>query len=477
MIPMEESRDKWKIEEKSRTPMKPQSWDLFLKKIAEEYHLRGRLKDTFLIRFAYENWRKPDKEIWELAQAASHETYKKQMTSIYGYFSQADPPGCPELDSQGKGPGKFNILRDWLKELKYSEWRQGSLQTPHQGSGSTEWRGMVGNELAYVVERPALEADCLREVLNPGALVRIKAPEKMGKTSLLRKLLVYAQQSGCQTVYLNFREAEGAVFAGLDKFLRWFCANVGRELGLPPMFDEYWAEDLYGSLMSCKTYFQGYLLSHLEGSLLLGLDNVDRVFEYPEIAQDFLPMIRSWHEEANHSEIWQHLRFVIAHATEIYIDLDANQSPFNVGLPVRLNGFDLAQIQALATAYGLDWSTPEGQDLATELLNRVGGHPYLVKLALEAIAHQGIPFATLMEQASTQGGIYGSHLRSLWDRLQKQSDLAAAMGTVVQETAGVQLEPTQAYKLESMGLVTLLGDKAYPGCEVYRQFFQGCLAV
>jgi AAA-like domain len=47
----------------------------------------------------------------------------------------------------------------------------------------------------------------------------------------------------------------------------------------------------------------------------------------------------------------------------------------------------------------------------------------------------------------------------------------------VQETAGVQLGPTQAYKLESMGLVTLLGDKVYPGCEIYRQFFQGCLAV
>jgi hypothetical protein len=454
--------------------MKPQSWDLFLKYIADEYHLRGRLKETFLIRFAYENWRKPDKEIWELAQAASHETYKKQMTSIYGYFAKADPTGCPELDAQGKGPGKFNILRDWLKEQKYPEWRQSGVQPFQSELMLPGLPGTVGQD-AYYVDYAAVEVECYREILKPGALVRIKAPEKMGKTSLLRRLLTAAEGTGYQTVYLNFREAEGAVFAGLDKFLRWFCANISRELALPPMIDEYWAEELYGSLMSCKTYFQSYLLPRLDTPLLLGLDNVDRVFEYPEIAQDFLPMIRSWHEEANHLEIWQQLRFAIAHATEIYIDIDVNQSPFNVGLSLRLNGFDQEQVQTLAKAYGLDWQADDKQEQAAALMALVGGHPYLVKLALEAIANQGMTFDTLIQQAPTQGGIYGAHLRGLLDRLQRQPELALAMKTVVEEKT-VQLTPIQAYKLESMGLVKLLGDQVSPGCELYRQYFRGCLA-
>jgi hypothetical protein len=454
--------------------MKPQSWDLFLKHIADEYHLRGRLKETFLIRFAYENWRKPDKEIWELAQAASHETYKKQMTSIYGYFSKADITGCPELDAQGKGPGKFNILRDWLKEQKYPEWRQSGVQPLQSGLMPPSPQGAMGQDADYV-EYPTIEVECYREILKPGALIRIKAPEKMGKTSLLRRLLASAEGAGCQTVYLNFREAEGAVFAGLDKFLRWFCANISRELALPPLIEDYWAEELYGSLMSCKTYFQGYLLPRLDTPLLLGLDNVDRVFEYPEIAQDFLPMIRSWHEEANHLEIWQQLRFAIAHATEIYIDIDVNQSPFNVGLSLRLNGFDQEQVQMLAKAYGLDWQADDKREQAAALMALVGGHPYLVKLALEAIANQGMTFETLIQQAPTQGGIYGAHLRGLLDRLQRQSELALAMKTVVEEKT-VQLTPIQAYKLESMGLVKLSGDQVSPGCELYRQYFSGCLA-
>lgn len=106
--------------------------------------------------------------------------------------------------------------------------------------------------------------------------------------------------------------------------------------------------------MSCKTYFQTYLLPNVDLALVLALDNVDRLFEYPHIAQDFLPMLRSWNEEANTQTIWQKIRLVIAHSTEIYIELDAHQSPFNVGWPIKLLGFTPEQMQDLARLYHLD---------------------------------------------------------------------------------------------------------------------------
>lgn len=455
--------------------MKPQGWDPFLMQMVLDYRLRGKLKEIFLVRFAYENWRKPDKLVWELAEAASYETYKKHMTTIYAQFSQPDLEGCPELDSQGKGPGKFNILRDWLKEKKYVEWHHSGLMATNHGLNRFELRSPVNSDSPLYIERPPLDADCYQEILKPGALIRIKAPEKMGKTSLLRKILLYAEANGSQTVYLNLREAEGAVFSSLDKFLRWFCANVSRELGLQPLLDDYWAEELYGSMMSCKTYFQDYLLRNIEGSLTLGLDNVDRVFEYLEIAQDFLPMLRSWHEEAHSQESWQQFRLAIAHATEIYIDIDANQSPFNVGWPVQLTGFNFEQVQTLANAYGLDWTTDADLHNATLLVEMLAGHPYLVKLALNALVHQDMTLETLLKEAPTQGGIYGDHLRSHWDNFQRQPELAAAMKKVVTAEQGVPLGPTQAYKLDSMGLVKLQGDEVAPSCELYRQYFRARL--
>ena len=442
--------------------MKPKNWDLFLKDVANEQNLKGRLREIFLVRFAYENWRTPDTKVWELAEAASHETYKKQMTELYSCFSSDKPNGCPELLPGHKGPGKFQILREWLKDIKYPEWKPGNSLVIIEDPGPD----------SDYIPRPPIESDCYQTILKPGALIRIKAPEKMGKTSLLNLILAHAENNDCRKVYLNLRSAESAMFSSLDKFLRWFCANISRELGLKPQLDDYWDEELFGSLVSCKTYFQSYVLENIDRPLVLGLDNLDRIFEYADIAKDFLPMLRYWHEEANNLEIWQNLRLVIANSTEVYIKLDANQSPFNVGKQVKLPGFNLEQVLNLAKVYKLDWGeNPEQEQFSNDLIEMVGGHPYLVDLALKALAAQKISQEKLLVEAPTQGGIYSSHLRRHWDNLQSSPELAEGMKEVVKSDSGVQLEPSVAYKLESMGLINLLGDEAKPSCQLYHRYF------
>jgi hypothetical protein len=443
--------------------MKPPHWNKFLEHIALDYQLQGRVKDLFLVRFAYENWRKPDREICELVEAPSHEMYKKQMTELYNYFSKDRPDGCPELESHSRGPGKFSILRDWLKDIKYPQWKP---------STDILFDFPIPIDSSYI-ERPPVEITCYQEILQPGALIRIKAPEKMGKTSLLKMILKQAENYSYHQVYLNLRTAEGAMFNTLDKFLRWFCANISRELHLKPSLDDYWDEELFGSLVSCKSYFQGYLLENLDKPLVLCLDHVDRVFEFPTIAQDFFPMLRYWYEEAKNLDSWKKLRMVIANSTEAYIKLDANQSPFNVGRQIKLSGFDLAQVQQLAQGYGLDWKNQVNQgNFAINLLELVGGHPYLVRLAIEALLNENITTEQLLKEASTQGGIYGDHLRHYWNNLQQQPELINAIKKVVNSENGVNLEPSSAYKLESMGLVTILGDNVRPSCKLYAQYFQ-----
>lgn len=453
--------------------MKPKSWDKFLKQIADDYQLRGKLKQIFFVRFAYENWRKLDKEVWELAEAPSLETYKKQMSEIYSSFSTDKENGCPELELHVKGPGKFQILREWLKDIKYPQWQQKSTIATANGIKSLDAGTPLKWNSPFYIERPPIESDCCQEILQPGSLIRIQAPEKMGKTSLLLGILARAQENSSRKVYLNLRAVEGAIFTSLDKFLRWFCANVSRELGLKPMLDDYWDEELFGSLVSCKSYFQDYLLEQIDSPLALGLDNLDRVFEYPEIARDFLPMLRYWHEEANNLDIWQQLRLVIANATEVYIKLDANQSPFNVGKQIKLPGFTLEQVQELAKRYGLDWTIdPQMLSFATALTKMVGGHPYLVRLALDRLSEPDLNLDRLLQDAPTQSGIYSSHLRGLWDNLQRQPELAAAMKKIVTADTTIQLEPIEAYKLESMGLVISIGNEVMPSCELYRQYFR-----
>ncbi|MEP0878946.1 AAA-like domain-containing protein [Funiculus sociatus GB2-M2] len=336
-------------------------------------------------------------------------------------------------------------------------------------------RPLAPNSSLYI-ERPPIELDCDREILKPGSLIRIKAPKNMGKTSLLNRVLARAANFSCRTVRLNFRQVESAVLSHLDKFLRWFCVNISQRLQMPSMLDEYWDEELFGSMASCTTYFQAYLLTEIDAPLVLGLDEVDRLFEYPEIARDFFALLRGWHEEANNLDIWQRLRMVVVHSTEVYIPLNINQSPFNVGLPIHLPEFTGSQVQELAACHGLDRADDMVSSQGfTPLIALVGGHPYLLQLALYYLGRQEITLENLLNTAATQAGIYGEYLRSYWEKLRIHPELVDALKRLVDTDKRLQLEPTLAYKLESMGLVKVNGNEANISCELYRRYFRELL--
>ena len=324
----------------------------------------------------------------------------------------------------------------------------------------------------FYVNRPPVEELVRAEIGQPGSLIRIKAPKKMGKSSLLNRIIAHARLQDYQAVHLDFQEADLAVFASLDKFLRWFCINVSRQLNLAPNLDEYWDAEM-GSKVSCKLYFEWYLLQQINSPIVLALNEVNRVFEHPQIAQDFLSMLRFWHEQAKQDKTWEKLRIVVVHTTEVYIPLKLNQSPFNVGLAVSLPPFTLKQVQDLAQRYGLGWGVDKaGAKHLASLQAMVGGHPYLVSLALYHLHRGEKTLAQFLQTAPTPSGIYSHHLREYLTLLQGEPQAALALQQVVTVDESVQLDAIAAHKLESMGLVQLDGNWAKPSCELYRLYFR-----
>jgi AAA-like domain len=322
------------------------------------------------------------------------------------------------------------------------------------------------------LERSPLEVQIDRELRKPGALVRIKAPKEMGKTSLLLRILDVAKTLGYHTVSLNIDQVDELILSDLDRFLRWLCANVARQLHLKPRLDEYWDEDL-GSKISCTAYFQDYLLQEISMPLVLALDEVNQIFEHPQMAKDFFPLLRSWYEEAKTLPIWQKLRPIVVHSTEIYIPLQLSQSPFNVGLPIQLNTFSQAEVQQLAQRYGLDWDD-DGIG-ARQLMDLVGGHPALVNIAFYHLSRGDITLAQLLETAPTATGIYHQHLQRHWATLAEQPELARALDRVLSADRPISLAPILAYKLNSLGLIERSGDLSVPGCRLYQQAFKSVL--
>ena len=327
--------------------------------------------------------------------------------------------------------------------------------------------GLVPLDSNFYVERSPIETDCYERVVRPGSLIRIKAPGHMGKSSLMARILNYAKQQGYQTADVNFRLVDDEFWTSLDQFLPWFCASVTEAMELPDKLADYW-KGVLGSKNKSMKYFERYLLAQCDKPLVLGLDNVDEIFPHGEIATGFFGLLRTWHEQGKNEELWKKLRLVIAHSKEVYIPLSMDQSPFNVGFAAELRQFNQAEVQNLVQRHGLDWT----EEQVSQLMEIVGGHPYLLRVALYEIARQRMSIAELLQVAPTEGGLYGGHLRRHYLNLKSDEKLVAALRQVVSINEPIQVGTEEAFRLQSLGLVKYQGNAIAPSCELYRRYFR-----
>jgi len=331
--------------------------------------------------------------------------------------------------------------------------------------------GSVSLDSPLYIDRPPIESECYETIVKPAALIRVKAPRQMGKTSLVQRILDHGKEQGYQTAYLNFQSADGSSLTNIDELLQWFCGEITNELNLEDRLGEYW-KGVLGSKNKSTKYFQRYLLSDSDRPVVLGLDEVDRIFEHSEIATDFFGLLRAWHERGKNEPIWKKLRLVISHSQEVYIPLNINQSPFNVGLPIELPELNQRQVTDLVNRHGLNLSNQE----ICDLMEMVGGHPYLVRVALYQLAKGRISLERLLKVAPTEEGPYYDHLRRHLVNLEKDTELAATIRQVINSEKPVEIKTGEAFKLRSMGLIKFQGNAVMPLCGLYRQYFRHRLA-
>lgn len=148
--------------------------------------------------------------------------------------------------------------------------------------------------------------------------------------------------------------------------------------------------------------------------------------------------------------------------------LEINQSPFNVGKNVELPEFTQAQVQDLAHRYSL----PFGNTEVTQLMNLVGGHPYLLRKGFYHLRRQDLSLEALLETGPTEAGIYSDHLRRHLLNLKRYPDLASACRDVARRKTPVDLGADVAFKLESMGLIRLQRNQATPRNSLYQDYFR-----
>jgi hypothetical protein len=311
----------------------------------------------------------------------------------------------------------------------------------------------------HYVERPPIEETCCEAIRRSGGLIRIKAPQKMGKTLLLRKTLDHAKRLGYRTASIDFSAwgPNNSVFNDYDKFQESLCTEISRCLqiqNIESKISRIWA---FKSATMITDYFEEYLLLENERELVVSFDRFEVLFDKLNIFENFCCVLRFWHD--NPESQWQRLKLILVNSTDYYPKLDRNHSPFNVGTEVGeltgLTEFSLSQTKELLNFYRLEDPSRANEIVLQEFVDFVGGHPFLLDESFKYL--QQNPTKTLqivMEQAPTETGIFNHHLGEILESLDGHQYLKNDYIKILEKYPNsVKLSKKSAFNLRSLGLV------------------------
>lgn len=325
----------------------------------------------------------------------------------------------------------------------------------------------------YLV-RAKEEMRCMALIERPGNLLRIRSPEKMGKSSLVARIMDRAKDKGYRTAIVNLRdEFPLSIIRDSDntEILNTLCSLIWEQVhGTSETdFRDLWKP----SVTAIRNYFNflgSQVLPASDRPLVLAIDNLDSVFSSPHIS-DLLGLLRGCYEKANSLGEFQKLRQVIIYSQEAYGIQNIDQSPLNIGEPIELGEFTKEEIHALARASGHhDW-TDEKSEL---LMQIVGGHPFLVQQALSAIGPPtGLTLGALIQESyAGDGGPFSQHLYEHLLKLEKNPQIYDAMKQVISSETETRLATKEGFQLLGMGLVREVSSSRFRiRCNLYQTYF------
>ncbi len=333
------------------------------------------------------------------------ETRRQQYHHLLGSLNvSAQPlPDFPILEAAG--PGLMAHLPNWPV-----------LET-----------GAMPTNSPYYIERRFERK--IREVLeNPGSTVTIKGYRQSGKSSLLARVRARALEAGNACCILDFQGLDAKAFKTAKDLFPALAQYIADrlELHVDPAAD--WSPRR-GVKQNLTIFMEKRLLPLVDRPLLLLFDEADLTFRYPSSRKELFSTLRYWHNLRANDQTWNRVGLVVAHSTEPALWIkDPNQSPFNVGRRFTLDDFGETEVADIDVRYGRKLA---GERNHTALIDLLGGHPYLVRLALYTMATESCSFAVLESKAIDDDGPFASHLSHLLNSVQNDNLLLKAVRSIL----------------------------------------------
>lgn len=328
--------------------------------------------------------------------------------------------------------------------------------------------GAVPLDSKFYLVRPtdALFLDALR---RRDSIVLVKGARQMGKTSVLARGLQQARAEGSRVVVTDFQKLNASDLESAEAFYVALGGLIADQLDLDVYPEDVWKERRAPSV-NFERYVRREILGKVDGPLVWGMDEVDRLFTCP-FGSEVFGLFRTWHNEraVDPEAPWSRLTLAIVYATEAHLFItDQNQSPFNVGTRLELKDFNAEHVAELNARHGSPLR--DGEELG-RFYSLLGGHPYLVRRGLHEMFTGGLTLDAFEELAGRDEGPFGDHLRRILVLLARDPVLADITRAIV---AGYPCPTSEAfYRLRSAGVMS--GDtqaELRPRCRLYADYLK-----
>jgi hypothetical protein len=343
-----------------------------------------------------------------------------------------------------------------------------------QNSRSTDGYVEHFNAETQAKNLDTIETKCKKEI-EKGNFIRIKGSSGMGKSELLEQLVRHCQSKKYLTIKIDFRAIEKSVFNDLKSFSTFFSNLVMREIITlnnlnEDQFIDYKTNFNPDSVnYSTTQYFKKQILTLInnQNKLILAMDNVDKLFTSKIIRDAICPLWRSWYSSDN--LIRQKMVMIITHSTDDYPDYNINSSPLKgIGYPPVLTDWEQPQIKQICQQYQLNLT-----DLAIEkLISQIGGHPYLVKLAINYLHEKQTTVENLLGiRLQEEFSPFCDYLDQILQHLQSLPAVCQIYAKILNSETITLKNINDKFHLKSMGLIKYNDGQILPKYPIYKDYF------